>query len=379
MKRIVVLGSTGSIGKNVLNVIRHLGVDHYPILALAAHSNIELLYEQALEFKPNLIGVFDKNKALELQKKLPHIEVVGGLEGLLEVASYSESDLVFNAIVGTSGLQPMMAALQAGKDVALANKEVLVSAGELIMKTSDQHHCQILPVDSEHSAIFQCLQNQSKKSVKRLILTASGGPFLKFSLDQLKNVSLTDALNHPTWNMGAKITIDCSTLMNKGFEVIEAHWLFDIPLNQIDVVVHPQSIIHSMVEFIDNTLLAQLGEPEMLTPIQLALTYPEKKAGLLPPFDFTKHNRLDFYQPDFDRFKCLKLAYDSLEVGGSYPCFLNAINETLVERFLKKDISWYDISQKLEHLMNAHKMTKIETLEDVLFIDQQGRREALTI
>jgi 1-deoxy-D-xylulose-5-phosphate reductoisomerase len=379
MKRIVVLGSTGSIGRNVLNVIRHLGPDHYPISALAAHSNIDLLYEQALEFKPNLIAVFDKNKALELQKKLPNMQVVGGLEGLLEVASYSESDLVFNSIVGTSGLQPMMAAIEAGKDVALANKEVLVSAGELIMKASVQHNCQILPVDSEHSAIFQCLQNQPKQSVKRLILTASGGPFLKFSLDQLKNVSLADALNHPTWNMGAKITIDCSTLMNKGFEVIEAHWLFDIPLSQIDVVVHPQSIIHSMVEFIDNTLLAQLGEPEMLTPIQLALTYPEKKAGLLPHFDFTKHSRLDFFKPDFDRFRCLKLAYDSLDLGGSYPCFLNAINETLVERFLKKDISWYDISQKLQHLMNAHKMTKIETLEDVLFIDQQGRREALTI
>lgn len=379
MKKIVVLGSTGSIGTNVLNVIRHLGPQEYRVSAIAAHSNIDLLYKQALEFNPDLIGVYDKEKAQELQKRLPNFKIVGGSEGIVEVAAHSTSDLVFNAIVGTNGLKPMMAAIEAGKDIALANKEVLVSAGEIIMKACAQNQCKILPVDSEHSAIFQCLQNQSKEAVQRLILTASGGPFFKHSLDRLKKVTLQDALDHPTWDMGAKITIDCSTMMNKGFEVIEAHWLFDIPLKNIEVVIHPQSIIHSMVEFVDNTVLAQMGEPEMLTPIQLALTYPEKKPGLLPPFDFTKHNSLNFYPPDLDRFNCLKLAYQSLEIGESYPCFLNAINETLVERFLKKQISWYDIGQKLQHLMDQHKKEKVCSIEEVLIVDKQARREALTI
>ncbi len=376
MKKIIVLGSTGSIGTNVLNVVRHLGPSKFRILGLASHSNIDLLYEQAQEFCPEIVGVFVESQALELQKRLPHIRVVGGLEGVLEVASCTQSDLVFNSIVGTYGLQPMMAAIEAGKDIALANKEVLASAGEIIMKAAKKNGCRILPVDSEHSAIFQCLQNQPKKNVHRLVLTASGGPFLEHSMEQLKQASLEDALNHPTWNMGAKITVDSSTLMNKGFEVIEAHWLFDIPTKDIEVVIHPQSIIHSMVEFIDNTILAQMGEPEMLTPIQLALTYPEKYPGILSPFDFTKHSRLDFSPPDMNRFNCLKLAYQALEAGDSFPCFLNAVNETLVGKFLKNQISWYDISQKLQRLMDAHRQEKVNTIEEVLQVDLQARREA---
>jgi len=359
-----------------LNVVRHLGPSKFKLLGLVAHSNIDLLYEQAQEFDPEIVGVFIESKAQELQKRLPHIRVVGGLEGLLEVASHAQSDLVFNSIVGTHGLEPMMAAIEAGKDIALANKEVLVSAGEIIMKAAKKNGCKILPVDSEHSAIFQCLQNQPKKNVHRLILTASGGPFLEHSLEQLKLATLKDALNHPTWTMGAKVTVDSSTLMNKGFEVIEARWLFDIPIKDIEVVIHPQSIIHSMVEFIDNTILAQMGEPEMLTPIQLALTYPEKHPGMLSPFNFTKYNRLDFTSPDVERFNCLKLAYQALEAGDSFPCFLNAVNETLVEKFLKNQISWYDISQKLQRLMDAHRQEKVNTIEEVLQVDLQARREA---
>ena len=379
MKKIVVLGSTGSIGTNVLKVLDHLGTEEYEVVALAAKSNIEKLFLQAKQFNPKLIGVYDKDKALELQKRLPHTKVVGGLEGLLEVATTSESDLVFNSIVGMDGLQPMIAALNAGKDIALANKEVLVSAGELIMKLAKEKGCNILPVDSEHSAIFQCLQNQPIDFVKKLILTASGGPFLKTPLSQLKTVSLSDALNHPTWTMGAKVTVDSSTLMNKGFEVIEAHWLFGVPIDSIEVVVHPQSIVHSFVEFIDNTILAQLGEPEMLTPIQLALTYPKKCPGLLGDFDFTKYGRLDFIAPDFNRFSCLKMAYGAIESGESSPCYLNAANETLVERFLKKEISWYDIASKLQRLMDKHHKEQVASLDGVLHIDKIARAEAQAI
>lgn len=375
MKRVVVLGSTGSIGTNVLRVAEHLG-DEFQIVALAAHSNISKLSDQIKRFRPKIVAVYDMAKALELQKQFPDQKIVAGLEGIIEVASFEESDLVFNAIVGVHGLHPMLAALKAKKNVALANKEVLVSAGELIMKTAKENGCQILPVDSEHSAIFQCLQNQPREFVKKLILTASGGPFLKTPLDQLKQVSLDDALNHPTWTMGKKVTIDSSTLMNKGFEVIEAHWLFNVPIESIEVVIHPQSIVHSFVEFIDNTILAQLGEPEMLTPIQLALTYPEKRPGLLPPFDFTKHGRLDFYSPDQERFVCLSLAYQAIEMGKSTPCYLNAANETLVERFIKKEISWYDIAYKLQKLMDAHKIEQVSSLDEILHIDNLARSEA---
>lgn len=379
MKKIALLGSTGSIGESVLSVLRHLNSEEYQLVALAAHSNIEKLYEQALEFKPKLIAVFDEAKALELQKKLPHIPVLAKEEGVIEVARFSESNFMFNAIVGTSGLLPMMAAIESKKTIALANKEVLVSAGELIMSAIKKNNTQILPVDSEHSALFQCLQNQPKNSVHRLIITASGGPFLNHSLDDLKKVTLKDALNHPTWTMGSKITIDSSTLMNKGFEVIEAKWLFDIPIESIDVVIHPQSIVHSFVEFVDNTILAQMGEPQMLTPIQLALTYPQKCPGMLKPFDFTQHSKLEFYQPDFLRFKCLQLAYDALKLGDSYACFLNATNEILVKRFLQKEISWYDISSKLQMLMDKHKPQPLNSIDEVLSVDHDARQKALIV
>lgn len=377
MKKIILLGSTGSVGKNALKVVRHLGPSRCQVLGLAAHSNIEVLKKQIDEFKPKVVAVYNERQAQALQKERPHLEVLCHEKGLIELASHPESNLVFNSIVGTSGLLPMMAAIEAKKDIALANKEVLVSAGEIIMNSIKKNGSKIIPVDSEHSALFQCLQGQPIESVSRLILTASGGPFLHHALEKLKKVTLEEALKHPTWTMGKKITVDSSTLMNKGFEVIEAHWLFDVPIDSIEVVIHPQSIIHSLVEFIDNTLLAQLGEPEMLTPIQYALTYPNKLPGLLKPFNFAKYTQLEFKKPDFKRFHCLKIAYDSLKLGGSYSCFLNAINETLVKRFLEKRISWYDISQKMQRLMDKHCSIQPQSIHDILKIDQQARQEAL--
>ncbi|MCH9632850.1 MAG: 1-deoxy-D-xylulose 5-phosphate reductoisomerase [Chlamydiae bacterium] len=379
MKYISLLGSTGSIGKNVLNVVRHLGPEKLEIVGLAAGSNIELLYEQALEFKPKIIGVHDEKKAAILAKRLPNIQVVSTMEGIKEVATHPDANLVVNSIVGNDGLSPMLAAISAKKDIALANKEVLVSAGELIMSACKKNNCTLIPIDSEHSAIFQCLQGQPIENVSRIVLTASGGPFRNHSADALKNVSLQEALNHPTWSMGSKVTIDSSTLMNKGFEVIEAHWLFGIPMDKIDVIIHPQSIIHSMVEFVDNTLLAQMGEPTMVVPIQYALTYPEKYPGTLSPFDFTRHNHLQFFEPNFDRFACLKLAYEAQNQGGSFPCFLNAANETLVERFLSKKIRWIEISKKLQQLLERHKKQQIESVEQILEIDRSARMEAQQI
>lgn len=379
MKRISILGSTGSVGQNVMNVARHLGPEKLKVVALSAHSNIDLLYEQALEFKPEIIGVFDEKKALELSKRLPGIKVVSKMEGIQEVAAYPSSELVVNSIVGNNGLEPMLAAIEAKKDIALANKEVLVSAGELIMSACHKNNCRLIPIDSEHSAIFQCLEGHDIKHVGRLILTASGGPFLNHSKNELESASLDQALNHPTWTMGAKVTIDSSTLMNKGFEVIEAHWLFGVPLEKIDVIIHPQSIIHSMVEFIDNTILAQMGPPDMITPIQYALSYPEKFPGTLSPFDFTKHNQLQFFSPNFDKFACLKLAYEAQKRAGSFPCYLNAANETLVGRFLNKKISWMEISRKLEALMERHKKRAVSSIEEILDVDLEARMEAKLI
>lgn len=379
MKQISLLGSTGSIGKNVLHVARHLKEETVKIVAIAAHSNIDLLYQQAQEFNPELIAVFDEKQALELAKRLPKTKIVSGVQGLQAAASYSKADLIVNAIVGNAGLAPMHAALEAKKNIALANKEVLVSAGELIMKKCKENNCTIIPIDSEHSAIFQCLQGYDIKDVNRLILTASGGPFLHLTSDQMQKVTLEQALKHPTWTMGSKITIDSSTLMNKGFEVIEAHWLFNIPIDQIEVIIHPQSIIHSMVEFTDNSILAQMGEPSMITPIQLSLTYPKKYPGSMPYFNFTKNPNLQFMSPNFDQFLCLKLAYLAQKQGGSYPCFLNAANEVLVERFLNQKINWIDISKKLEKLFEKHSKENVTSIDHVLEIDRQARMEAKQI
>jgi 1-deoxy-D-xylulose-5-phosphate reductoisomerase len=272
-----------------------------------------------------------------------------------------------------------MAAIEAGKDIALANKESLVSGGALVMNAVKDRGVSLLPIDSEHSAIFQCLNGESKARVSRLILTSSGGPFRNFSLEQLQAATVDQALCHPTWNMGAKVTIDSSTLMNKGLEVVEAHWLFDMPLEKIDVVIHPQSIIHSMVEFVDGAIMAQMGEPTMIVPIQYAITYPDRPPGLIKPFDFVKNHTLQFFTPDTDRFRCLRLAYESIRHGKSLPCYMNAANEVLVNRCLEKQIAWYEIPTKLEELMVRHSLQNVSSLDDILAVDHEARHEASKI
>lgn len=378
MRHIAILGSTGSIGVNVLNVANHLK-DQFRVTALAAKSNIDLLEKQAREFHPELIGVYDEDKALELKKRLPHIEIVAGSEGLLAVAAHHSVHMVISAMTGTMGLAPTVAAIKAGKDIGLANKESLVSGGALVMSLVKKHGVQLIPVDSEHSALFQCLNGEDPKKIHRLILTASGGPFRTWSADQIAQVTVEEALNHPTWRMGPKITIDSSTLMNKGLEVIEAHWLFNVPVEQIEVVIHPQSFIHSMIEFTDGSIMAQLGNPSMIVPIQYAMTYPNRQPGMLTKFDFTRMHEFQFYPPDFNKFRCLRLAFDAIRQGGSLPCYMNAANETLVHRFLEKEISWQQISAKLEKVMLAHDSFPINSLDDVFAVDVQARLEAKTI
>lgn len=376
MKKIAILGSTGSIGDSTLKVVRHLGPERFQVVALAAHSQIDLLEQQAREFQPELIAVYNRTRAQELQQRLPHIKVVGGEEGIDEVASHSSAQMVISAMSGTVGLKPTLAAIIAGKDVALANKESLVSAGSLVMELARQKNVRILPIDSEHSALFQCLNGEDKQKVRRLILTASGGPFRTMNMHELHQVTVDQALQHPTWRMGPKVTIDCSTLMNKGLEVIEAHWLFDIPIDKIEVVIHPQSLVHSFVEFVDSSLLAQVSVPSMTLPIQYAMTYPERLPGLLPPFDFLKNGHMQFFQPDKEKFRCLDLAFHAAREGGSLPCYMNAANEVLVNRFIGKAISWPEIGQKLESLMARHGVGPILHLEDVASVEAEARAQA---
>lgn len=376
MKKIAIIGSTGSIGENTLKIAKHLK-EEIKVVALAAKSNIDLLEKQAKEFHPELIAVYDKDKALELKKRLPGIEVIGGMEGVVAVATHSNVNFVVSAMTGTLGLIPTLSAIESGKDVGLANKEALVSGGALVMQLVKEKNVRLLPIDSEHSAIFQCLSGEKDSPIRRLILTSSGGPFRQLSKEELSKVSVDEALRHPTWVMGPKVTIDSSTLMNKGLEVIEAHFLFNMPVDQIDVVIHPQSIIHSMVEFTDNSIMAQMGVPSMIVPIQYALTYPKRKEGMMPPFDFVKHNQLQFFMPDLEKFRCLRLAYDAARAGGSLTCYMNAANEVLVNRCLERQISWNEIATKLDSLMSRHSIIKISSIDDVLAIDELGRREAV--
>lgn len=373
MKNLIILGSTGSIGISTLDIVDHLKND-FAVVALAAKSNIDKLEKQIIKYRPKIVAVYDEKQALELKKRVS-VEVVFGMEGLNQVATFSEGDTVVSAIAGTLGLEPTYHALKAGKKIALANKEVLISGGSWIMKQAKAG--QIMTVDSEHSAIFQCLVGEKKEEVRRLILTASGGPFRNKSYEELAQVTVKNALNHPTWNMGPKITVDSSTLMNKGLEVIEAYHLFGI--NEIDVVIHPQSVIHSMVEFKDGSMKAQMSKPDMKLPIQYALTYPDRKEGLLEPFDFNKFSKLEFFQPDTVKFKCLQLAFDALEEGDSFPGALNAANEVLVERFLKEEISWIDIGNKLESLLAKHNKCAITDLYAIKAVDENARELAKII
>lgn len=373
-QHIAILGSTGSVGTCTLEVVRNYP-DLFQIEALAARSNIDLLERQARLFSPSLVVVYEPQQALLLQRRLPHIPVLAGLEGIEVAASLPAVHCVVAAMSGSLGIRPTVAAIGAGKRIALANKELLVSAGAWITALAKKHNSPIIPIDSEHSAIFQCLQGERLAAVHRLVLTASGGPFRTYSNEQLAAIAVEDALRHPTWCMGPKITVDCSTLMNKGLEVIEAHWLFSMPIDQIEVVVHPQSIIHSMVEFCDGSIIAQMGRPSMALPIQYALTYPGRQQGFLPPFDFSQPQEMQFFPVDKERFRCLSLAYSAQKEGKSMPAYMNAANELLVERFLKGQIRWVDIAGKLELAMSKHIPKELMSLDDIFAIDALARRE----
>ena len=376
MKNLAILGSTGSIGKNCLTVAKHLGKEKVKVVALAARSNIELLEKQALEFSPSLVALYDADQARNLQKRIPHIPVLAGMEGLRAVATCDAANLVISAISGAIGIDPTIAAIKAKKNIGFACKEVLVSSGELITSLISQYGIEFIPIDSELTALFQCLKGEKPENVKRLLITASGGPFRNFTQEELENVTVDHALKHPNYRMGPKVTIDSSTLMNKGLEMIEAHWLFGVPLDQIEIVVHPQQIIHSMVEFIDSSMLAQMCEPDMLVPIQYAITYPDRMEGCLKPFDFVKNRELQFFLPDLNKFRCLNLAFEAIREGGSMPCFMNAVNEVLVHRFLNREIAWKSIATSLENLMSKHKIVPIKSFEDVFAVDQMARQMA---
>ena len=375
MKRISILGSTGSIGKQTLDVVRQ-HKDKFEVVAISANSSVDLLLEQIKEFKPKYVAVYDELSAIKLKSMIPsdiNIEVLSGMEGLKAISSLDEIDVLLTAIVGMIGLVPTLEAIRKGKDIALANKETLVCAGNLVMNEAKKYGVSILPVDSEHSAIFQCLNGEKNKEIEKIILTASGGPFRGKKKEDLLNVTKNQALKHPNWSMGRKISIDSSTLMNKGLEVIEAKWLFDVEHNQIDVVVHPQSIIHSMVQFIDSSVIAQLGCPDMRLPIQYALSYPDRIECDFERLDLAKIATLTFEEPDMDTFPCLKLAYDTLKMGGTYSAVLNSANEVLVNEFLEDKIGFYDIPYYIEKTLEAHNSISEPTVEDILEIDRWTR------
>ncbi|MBC8041967.1 MAG: 1-deoxy-D-xylulose-5-phosphate reductoisomerase [Rhizobacter sp.] len=374
MKHITILGSTGSIGKSSLDVISRFP-EAFSAAYLSTHTNITLLAEQAKAFRPKGVAVMDASleAALKSLLKGENIEVLSGAEALCEIVRRGDTDFVIGALVGFAGLRPTLAAIDAGKDVGLANKETLVVAGELITSRVAEKNVRLLPIDSEHSAIFQCLVGEPKHSLGKIILTASGGPFRTWPREKFESITIEQALNHPNWKMGRKITIDSATLMNKGLEVIEAKWLFDVPVSQINVVIHPQSIIHSMVEFTDGSVKAQLGVPDMKIPIQYALTYPDRFAATYDRLDWTKISKLDFEIPDREKFRCLALAFEAIAEGGSYPAVLNAANEAAVDLFLTEKIPFVKIPELIEEELQSHRFVK-PTLDALIEIDAQTRR-----
>lgn len=371
MKKIAILGSTGSIGTQTLDVIRAHS-DELEVVALAAGSNKERLKEQIREFHPELVSLSDEKKAQELKEELAGeaVEVVCGMDGLIEVAGIDSADVVVTAVVGMMGILPTMEAIRKGKDIALANKETLVTAGHLIIPMAREYGVSILPVDSEHSAIFQCLQGESRKALDKILLTASGGPFRGKSAEFLETVTLEDALNHPNWSMGPKITIDSSTMVNKGLEVMEAKWLFGVDYSQIEVVIQPQSIIHSMVQYIDGAVIAQLGTPDMRVPIEYALFYPERRSLPGDRLDFSKLSQITFEKPDYKVFRGLSLAIEAGKTGGTMPTVFNAANERAVAKFLKGEIKYTDIVRSIEKCMDAHKVSAHPDLEEILATEQ---------
>lgn len=373
MKRLSILGSTGSIGVSTLDIVARFP-ERFEVVGLAAGGNIDLLMQQIERFRPKYVSVSEEDAALSL--KGMGCEVSHGVEGAIRIATAPESEMVVSAIVGAAGLVPTVAAIKAKKEIALANKETLVMAGELVMKEAGEAGVKILPVDSEHSAIFQSIVGHNRDEIKRLILTASGGPFLSYPMERLTKVTPGDALNHPNWQMGKKVTIDSASLMNKGLEVIEARWLFDIPSERIDVHVHPQSIIHSMVEYIDGSVIAQMGIPDMRIPISYALSYPERLPIPLPSLNLFEIERLTFVRPDHERFPCLSLAYKALEAGGTMPAVLNAANEVAVDAFLNGKIGFLDIPRMIENVISSHSNAPASHVDDVLRADLWAREKA---
>ena len=371
MKRIAILGSTGSIGTQTLEVVRNNG--DIEVLGISAGSNIKKLEEQAREFPPRLIAVWDEERARELRNKVADLDVkvVSGMDGLLELAAMPGTDILVTAIVGMIGVRPTIEAIRAGKDIALANKETMVTAGHLITKLAKEYHVQILPVDSEHSAIFQALHGEERRSVSRLLITASGGPFRGRKMEELENVTVEETLRHPNWVMGPKITVDSATMVNKGLEVMEARWLFDVPVDQIDVVVQPKSIIHSMVEFIDGAVIAQLGTPDMKLPIQYALYYPERRYLPGERLDFRMLKEIVFDVPDNDTFLGLPMAIEASRAGGTMPTVFNAANEAAVRKFLDRKVGFLDIYRMIRYAMDHHKVIPEPTLDQILETEKE--------
>ena len=378
VRGIAILGSTGSIGCNSLRVIEALGAERFKVVALAAGRNVKQLADQIARHRPQLVSVESETAAAELHDELtargflsPRLLV--GEAGLVEVATHEQADYLISATVGAVGFVPTLRALEAGKRVALANKETLVMAGELMTRAAEKSGAELLPVDSEHNALHQCLRGEKRSEVRRIILTASGGPFRTRDRDAMASASVAEALQHPTWNMGAKITIDSATLMNKGLEVIEAHWLFGFGPQEIDIVVHPESVVHSMIELVDGSIIAQMGVTDMRHAIQYALTYPERCATDLPPLDLTKLATLNFEPPDLDRFPCIALAYRALKTGGTLPAAMNAANEEAVHAFIDERIAFSDIPRVIEKVMNDHESRPATDLETVLHADRNAR------
>jgi 1-deoxy-D-xylulose-5-phosphate reductoisomerase len=375
LKKIAILGSTGSIGTQTLQVVDEL--KKFKVEILSAHKNVDLVIEQAHKYQPQFIIVTDFESFQQVKRSIVHlpIKVSYGIEGLLESLSQTQLDLVVAAISGAGGIKPTLKALELGIDVALANKETIVAAGRLVEKIRKQTGAKLIPVDSEHSAIMQCLEPQ-REAFDKILLTASGGRFRDYTLEKLATVTPQEALKHPNWNMGKKITIDSATLMNKGLEVIEAHWLFSVPYEKIEVVIHPQSIIHSMVQYGDGSVLAHLGLPDMRVPIQYALTYPNRRNNTFPKLDLIKASKLEFYTPDFQKFPCLKLAYEVGRKGQTLPIVLNAANEVAVELFLEEKLSFLEIPKLIEKVLENHSPKEDYSLEDLLEIDNWARMES---
>jgi len=380
MKYVSILGSTGSIGIQTLQVISDL---NFKVVGLVARSNVDMIEQQIKQFNPEVVALEEESSAEILRSRIngKNIKVLSGCEGIISVATASKADIVVSAMVGIAGLVPTLEAIKSGKDIALANKEVLVTSGSLVMKAAKDAGVKVLPVDGEHSAIFQCLAGCKNKDVHRLILTASGGPFRNKTLEELRNVSPEQALNHPTWKMGRKITIDSSTLMNKGLEVIEARWLFDVDVSKIDVIIHPESIVHSMVELTDGSVLAQLAVTDMRLPIQLALTYPQRMPSQLPRLDLTKVGKLTFQEANMENFPCLKYAYDAISSGGTMPTVLSGADEVAVEAFLNRQIGFLDISSVIKKTIETRKKIDVSfesepSLQDIKSADRWAREYA---